>query len=159
VLEHDVEHHEAVRTRGYAYENQGNFSKAYVDFVAFVETVQATDPCNDRLALVYYDLVSLELKESGSLSKAEKWWDKAQQADQRQAKIFGPLVSDGKAEASKIMFMKALMKCHHCNSLADHNAKLLQCAGCNIARYCSRECQKAAWKSGHKMSCREMRDS
>ena len=28
------------------------------------------------------------------------------------------------------------------------------CSGCKLVRYCSTGCQKADWKSGHKLVCR-----
>eukprot|EP00730_Choanoeca_flexa_P006231 TRINITY_DN12113_c0_g1_i2.p2 TRINITY_DN12113_c0_g1~~TRINITY_DN12113_c0_g1_i2.p2 ORF type:complete len:325 (+),score=43.36 TRINITY_DN12113_c0_g1_i2:1131-2105(+) len=40
-------------------------------------------------------------------------------------------------------------RCHQCGTTAE---TLMTCAKCRIARYCSRECQKAAWK-GHKADC------
>ena len=30
------------------------------------------------------------------------------------------------------------------------------CGGCKAARYCSKRCQKAAWKGGHKAKCEEL---
>jgi len=29
----------------------------------------------------------------------------------------------------------------------------LQCAQCKAAKYCSKDCQKKAWKTGHKREC------
>jgi hypothetical protein len=29
----------------------------------------------------------------------------------------------------------------------------LQCAQCKAAKYCSKDCQKKAWKAGHKREC------
>jgi hypothetical protein len=29
----------------------------------------------------------------------------------------------------------------------------LQCAQCKAAKYCSKDCQKRAWKAGHKREC------
>jgi len=40
-------------------------------------------------------------------------------------------------------------KCAYC--LTDVGRKL--CSQCKLTRYCSRECQKSAWKAGHKLSC------
>ena len=37
--------------------------------------------------------------------------------------------------------------------------KLLQCSGCSVATYCSRECQSAHWKVCHKKQCASLRDS
>ncbi|RDX52221.1 hypothetical protein OH76DRAFT_198188 [Lentinus brumalis] len=33
------------------------------------------------------------------------------------------------------------------------DVKLLRCAGCSIATYCSKDCQKANWRAGHKLAC------
>ena len=40
--------------------------------------------------------------------------------------------------------------CSHCGK---HKDELRMCASCRSARYCSRECQVAAWKHGHKQEC------
>jgi hypothetical protein len=40
-----------------------------------------------------------------------------------------------------------------CAGCGAAGGKLRTCAGCNIARYCSKDCQHAAWKA-HKASCR-----
>ncbi|VDB87109.1 unnamed protein product [Peniophora sp. CBMAI 1063] len=41
---------------------------------------------------------------------------------------------------------------------ATRTSKLLQCAGCGQARYCSKECQRIDWKTGgHKRVCRRLK--
>ena len=30
------------------------------------------------------------------------------------------------------------------------------CNGCEIAKYCSRKCQKIVWKNGHRMYCTDI---
>ena len=40
--------------------------------------------------------------------------------------------------------------CDHCHAL---KAKLLKCSACMNERYCDAECQKKAWKAGHKNEC------
>lgn len=42
------------------------------------------------------------------------------------------------------------MKCQACKSDC---TTPLQCAACHAVTYCSRECQKADWKGGHKAAC------
>jgi hypothetical protein len=54
-------------------------------------------------------------------------------------------------------------KCNNCGSLtrkdlngnldAEKKSKLLICTGCSNVNYCSKECQKKDWKSGHKQIC------
>ena len=40
--------------------------------------------------------------------------------------------------------------CSHCHAL---KAVLLKCSACKNERYCDVECQKKAWKAGHKHEC------
>ena len=46
--------------------------------------------------------------------------------------------------------------CRLCSKTAEEAAipKLRLCAGCKMARYCSKECQKKDWKGGHKKICK-----
>ena len=37
------------------------------------------------------------------------------------------------------------------------NVSLQVCGKCNVASYCSRDCQVAAWKQGHKPACKNLR--
>ncbi|KAI0643285.1 hypothetical protein C8Q79DRAFT_915383 [Trametes meyenii] len=46
----------------------------------------------------------------------------------------------------------ALRRCHHCGRPQDEGVELKKCAGCASVVYCSKECQKAAWKI-HKPAC------
>lgn len=51
--------------------------------------------------------------------------------------------------------------CSHCGMAQRFTAenpegKLMKCGGCRVAEYCSRECQKKAWKA-HKGECKEIR--
>jgi hypothetical protein len=44
--------------------------------------------------------------------------------------------------------------CAACSALPPAGRKFQVCAGCRAVRYCSPACQKAAWRSGHKVACR-----
>lgn len=44
-------------------------------------------------------------------------------------------------------------RCKNCDKSQTSIAKMKTCSGCRVARYCSRECQKADWKT-HKQECR-----
>lgn len=52
--------------------------------------------------------------------------------------------------------LEARHGCEHCGRAS--SAALLACTGCRAVEYCSRDCQKAAWKL-HKPSCRGGRKS
>lgn len=41
--------------------------------------------------------------------------------------------------------------CSHCGA---QSAKLMLCSGCLAASYCGPDCQRAAWKGGHKKLCK-----
>ncbi|KAI0643278.1 hypothetical protein C8Q79DRAFT_978076 [Trametes meyenii] len=43
-------------------------------------------------------------------------------------------------------------KCYYCGKAGAEDRKLRRCAKCNVALYCSRECQKNAWPK-HKILC------
>ena len=44
--------------------------------------------------------------------------------------------------------------CACCAKVATVNKQFSQCAACKTVHYCSRECQKSHWKSGHKAACK-----
>ena len=46
-------------------------------------------------------------------------------------------------------------ECHYCRRLAENPKR---CAKCKVALYCSKECQVAGWKSGHKQQCVQAKD-
>ncbi|KAJ3075284.1 hypothetical protein HDU98_008640 [Podochytrium sp. JEL0797] len=41
-----------------------------------------------------------------------------------------------------------------CDSCGERNSTLKKCESCRTESYCSRECQRIAWKAGHKQICR-----
>ena len=43
--------------------------------------------------------------------------------------------------------------CAHCSTQASIGNSLMTCARCKSAFYCSRSCQAAHWKAGHKKIC------
>ena len=49
----------------------------------------------------------------------------------------------------KLVKMKGVTTCGACEAPAT-----LVCGGCGDISYCSKECQKSHWKSGHKSSCK-----
>ncbi|KLO07114.1 hypothetical protein SCHPADRAFT_894918 [Schizopora paradoxa] len=51
------------------------------------------------------------------------------------------------------------MACDNCFRF-DERANFKKCAGCGMAHYCSRDCQRRAWKErGHKVECQVLKDS
>jgi len=48
--------------------------------------------------------------------------------------------------------MLSHQECHNCRKLVKDPKK---CSLCKVALYCSKECQVAAWKSGHKRECQQ----
>lgn len=44
-----------------------------------------------------------------------------------------------------------LCRCDGCRKLSE---KLQKCAGCELATYCSKDCQRQHWRAGHKSGCR-----
>ncbi|GAQ80357.1 hypothetical protein KFL_000520290 [Klebsormidium nitens] len=50
--------------------------------------------------------------------------------------------------------------CDHCGERASDGKKLLRCSDCRKARYCGKECQAAAWRSGgHREACKRQASS
>jgi hypothetical protein len=52
---------------------------------------------------------------------------------------------------SMLTILVLLIQCR-CATVDD--TQLLQCAGCEVVRYCSKQCQRDSWKSHHKLSCK-----
>jgi hypothetical protein len=48
--------------------------------------------------------------------------------------------------------------CSYCESVEDPEHKLQACCRCRLVAYCSKECQKAHWKNGHKQTCVPVQD-
>ena len=46
--------------------------------------------------------------------------------------------------------------CAACSSVEAVVRTYQKCAGCNVARYCGAECQRAHWKAAHKHECKAM---
>lgn len=62
-----------------------------------------------------------------------------------------PDVSDTPNTASSATTTTQRQQCDSCNASSN---KLLACGGCGKVKYCSKECQKAAWKA-HKVQCKK----
>ncbi|KAJ7498332.1 hypothetical protein B0H11DRAFT_1909369 [Mycena galericulata] len=52
----------------------------------------------------------------------------------------------------KEMIHRELAQCQYCYKSRGPKVSLQKCAGCKVDLYCSKECQKAAWKT-HKVKC------
>lgn len=50
--------------------------------------------------------------------------------------------------------LKAPQSCHHCGKTPGASESAFQlCGGCRAVRFCSTQCSRAAWKTGHKAEC------
>jgi len=47
-------------------------------------------------------------------------------------------------------------RCGNLSGASEAGLRTLLCSGCNIARYCSLACHKAAWRAGHKGACQRL---
>ena len=55
--------------------------------------------------------------------------------------------------ATNVIETEVKAKCFSCGKTAATKC----CSRCKCAYYCSRDCQAAAWKSGHKATCKQIR--
>ncbi|RDX52841.1 hypothetical protein OH76DRAFT_129706 [Lentinus brumalis] len=60
--------------------------------------------------------------------------------------------SNGAPEPSLYIQVAALRRCQECGQAQDAEHRLQRCAGCFHILYCSKTCQKKAWKT-HKLLC------
>jgi MYND finger len=60
-------------------------------------------------------------------------------------------------EETSVLALRRVTMCSFigCQYQKDENKRLHRCTGCSVSYYCSRECQKQDWKSGHKSACAE----
>ena len=59
----------------------------------------------------------------------------------------------GHKYATAFIDAKLKNKCFSCGNTGTMKC----CSRCKCAYYCSRDCQAAAWKSGHKATCKQIR--
>ncbi len=59
---------------------------------------------------------------------------------------------------AELWFTSALRtrRCRNLSGASEAGLRLQLCSGCNIARYCSPACHKAAWRADHKGACRRL---
>ena len=88
-----------------------------------------------------YNLASMHIKGEGgpvSMEHAFFWFTRADEQGVEQA-------------ATSLEAVKS--ECFSCGK----TGKMKRCLQCKCAYYCSRECQAAAWKCGHKAACKQIR--
>jgi hypothetical protein len=66
----------------------------------------------------------------------------------------GPSGSSEATQQAVAQQEAAPAECAACHALPPAGRKFQVCAGCRAVRYCSPACQKAGWRSGHKVACR-----
>jgi len=47
-------------------------------------------------------------------------------------------------------------RCRNLSGVSEAGLRLQLCSGCNTARYCSEDCQRRAWRAGHRGACRRL---
>lgn len=108
-------------------------------------------------------------KDGKDLTTAEWWelWDVLMQLMDDYGNgpgyVTDELLGEYKNNLREIMRSKGLLRpkgtgsgyhCLECGEEETDELKLLRCAQCKTARYCSKECQKANWRAGHKQLCK-----
>mmetsp|Transcript_14256 Transcript_14256/g.31859 ORF Transcript_14256/g.31859 Transcript_14256/m.31859 type:complete len:387 (-) Transcript_14256:238-1398(-) len=80
----------------------------------------------------------------GTLPRAMKWFRKAASLGHANA-----IKSAAKYERA------SSMRCANCLKPKSENGSLSKCKKCKVMRYCSKDCQVAHWRAGHKQECCE----
>lgn len=95
---------------------------------------------------------ALAFEESDSPARS---FDPSDETFKRVNKSFKELKRDQKGwiEGVRSRGSALIESCDACGRNASADVKLVRCAGCKVARYCSTECQREAWKD-HKPECR-----
>lgn len=94
----------------------------------------------------------------GSRADLELAKNRYQEAEKRERKLDAEAKQEGGYGEFKMIAQLAATtlgvnkvgECSHCRQPAE---KLLRCAACESAAYCSKRCQKRDWNSGHKKEC------
>lgn len=51
-----------------------------------------------------------------------------------------------------------MRRCCNLSGATEAGLRLQRCSGCDVARFCSEACHKAAWRAGHKGACKRAPD-
>jgi len=114
-----------------------------------------TDRDRGHAIVAQYMLVNLA-GDMGSRKAAKEHFEQAQMREQaldraEHARIdWGYKLMAEMWVASETAVVGANRECHHCHKPFP---KLFACSKCKAAAYCSADCQRAAWKAGHKQAC------
>eukprot|EP00931_Biecheleriopsis_adriatica_P093273 TRINITY_DN67015_c0_g1_i1.p1 TRINITY_DN67015_c0_g1~~TRINITY_DN67015_c0_g1_i1.p1 ORF type:complete len:453 (-),score=104.59 TRINITY_DN67015_c0_g1_i1:179-1402(-) len=134
--------------RGRCHIQLHDFKKAKADFNKFLK---AEGTKGEARARAYFDLAMIAFLENDAAAGKSFY----KQAIREEAESF-VVESSSKSMCESFMAQSSsnrggARECHQCGKVSND---LKQCSGCKAVAYCSRECQKAAWKT-HKHSCEE----
>lgn len=116
---------------------------------------QLDDRKKGHCCVAQYMLVHL-CDEAGDVSAAKQHFREAEAREKALDPFAHKEIDWGNKMLAQLIIAKvsssvgANRECYHCHTPA---LKLLTCTGCQAAHYCSKDCQKAAWKGGHKKEC------
>lgn len=161
------ERFEVESSRGKVLFNLSRFDEAEDCFLSVLKNIEKFKdkiiPIDfAHLIVMEYQLCIIYVMDSTKKAKLEHYWESAESKFNRLAPEVSSRI-DWQSRQYAQMLIRASFpsllshrECHHCRKLCA-NPKI--CSACKFAHYCSKECQKAAWKAGHKQKCKQEHDN